>query len=130
MGDYHRAEEYLYFNRLAKIRSANTREVLGCLGCWWLRPSPESPESQEEEVRPRPNLAELAKCTGLKPGSVEHIMKRLTVAEVTERHAEDFSSSDKRQKVFYSPALTEVGKVFLGMLSVPETCDSPTRPDQ
>ncbi|HEX8762217.1 MAG TPA: hypothetical protein VF733_00470 [Candidatus Saccharimonadales bacterium] len=119
MGEYHRAEEYLYFNRLVGRRTAARREVLGCLGCQWLRPLAEG------EELPVLYLYQLNDCTNLTRGAVYSIMRQLTDAGAVTCELEDIDVEVEGHlpRNLYSPSDTVHGKALMDKLQMPPACD-------
>ena len=114
----HPAEQFLYEKGLIQRHSGPQRELLGCIGCKLAGP----------EAGSRDNFVygrQLARCTGLLPGTVQPVLIRFENAEVIVREDEDETAAfneGRPPRVLYRLSENELGAEFKRSLRIPDEC--------
>ena len=113
----HPAEEFLYGEGLIKRRSVQHRELLGCIGCRWLKAAEQGEDAKFYGL-------EVITCTRIKSGVAYPLLNRLAETGVMVREQEDIdpSTEGRPPRVFYYPADSELGEAFWGKLEEPQEC--------
>jgi len=111
------AEEMLYEAGIIDKRSAQRQEVIGCIGCRWLK-------LEHAGKDPRFYGWQIVNCTDLSGSTVYSHLQQLEDGGVIEREPAGSVDYESRgaARTYYRPVDAEVGDAFLLRLRIPDQC--------
>ena len=112
------AEELRIASGIVSNASLARRAIIGCVGCKWKK-------RQRAGDEPRVYGLEIARCSGLKPGTVYPTLQKLHAAGFANAVPEEIDphTEGRPPRTYYVPSDTKLGQEFEDSLEEPEICD-------